>query len=222
VVTQRKARKPSRRALQAKEKIRTLQTASDRLEFYKANRDAFQEIEAHEIRDYDRKLLLELANLRDDGWQRFSKRFPSDFKDRSMFELRNDLRLIWERTVSDKRSNSILDAWLRWSTQAREPSLVLLPWVPDIRTGRLLPDWQNLPARVVMAVLEHFQRFRKCGNPECAAPFFIAKRTSQRFCELGECTRYAQNQYALKWWKEKGKTRIVGTERSERVTRKTR
>ncbi len=202
--------------------MKSLATAGERLEVYKANLDVFQKLEEHDIRAYDRKLLLELANLHNEGWSRFSSIFPSEFRERSMYELRNDLRAIWEGKFSVKQSNEALNAWLVWSTQIH-PTKVSLPcWVPDIRTGRLLPVWENLPARVVLAVLEHFPKLRKCGNPDCAVPYFMAKRKTQLFCERGECTRYAQNQYALKSWKKKRQLKTTGSERSKRGPRKTR
>ena len=45
---------------------------------------------------------------------------------------------------------------------------------------------------------------QKCHNPDCPAPFFIARRRTQKFCELGPCTAYAQRQYSNKWWRDKG------------------
>jgi hypothetical protein len=57
-------------------------------------------------------------------------------------------------------------------------------------------------------LLDYFNGvLRKCHNPDCPAPFFIARRQTQKFCELGPCTEYAQRQYALKWWREKGAKR---------------
>jgi hypothetical protein len=61
---------------------------------------------------------------------------------------------------------------------------------------------------------------RKCHNPDCAAPFFIARRRTQKFCELGPCTEYAQRQYALKWWREKGAKQRAKKKTSERRKKK--
>lgn len=44
-----------------------------------------------------------------------------------------------------------------------------------------------------------------CGNPDCAAPYFLKTRKTQKFCEAGACVSYAQRQYAMKWWNEEGK-----------------
>jgi len=43
-----------------------------------------------------------------------------------------------------------------------------------------------------------------CGNPDCFTPYFIHKRTDQKYCGRQECSSYAQNRYALGWWERKG------------------
>jgi hypothetical protein len=57
-----------------------------------------------------------------------------------------------------------------------------------------------------------------CGNPGCLSPYFIKKRTTQKFCDQGPCVMYAQRQYALKWWNEEGKK--LRTERSRKARSK--
>jgi hypothetical protein len=46
-----------------------------------------------------------------------------------------------------------------------------------------------------------------CENPDCPAPYFRKKRTTQKFCEAGPCVAYAQRQYSLDWWNRVGKKR---------------
>jgi hypothetical protein len=220
MVKQRKRPKLSSEAKKIRAKMDSL-GPSEQMDFYKANRAVFQELEEHEIRDFDRKLLLDVANLHDAGWQRFFRKWLPDLSEKSVFTLRDSLRAIWERRASDEQITSVLTRWLVWKTKNYSPEYFVSPWTPDIRTGRLLPNWRDLPVRLVMAVLEHFPNLVKCANPECVVPYFIAKRKSQRFCERGECTRYAQNQYALKWWREKHKSQAT-PERSKRGSRKTR
>ncbi|MGB2676915.1 MAG: hypothetical protein WAN12_07530 [Candidatus Acidiferrum sp.] len=59
-----------------------------------------------------------------------------------------------------------------------------------------------------------------CGNPDCPAPYYLKSRSDQKFCQSGkgECTAYAQRQYALKWWHEKkqGKKAKKGTKSPRR------
>jgi hypothetical protein len=47
-------------------------------------------------------------------------------------------------------------------------------------------------------------RTRVCANPDCGAPYFLAKRKDQRICANDKCTAWAQREWALDWWKEKG------------------
>jgi hypothetical protein len=221
MVRQRKHPKVSSEAKRVRAKMDSL-PPDQQMDFYKANRAAFQELEEHNIRSFDRKLLLEVANLHDDGWQRFFRKWMPSLSEKSVFTMRDDLRAIWERKVAEEQVTSVLTRWLVWTTKSYPPQYAVFPWIPDIRTGRLLPNPRDLPVRLVMAVLEHYPNLFKCANPECVVPYFIAKRKSQRFCERGECTRYAQNQYALKWWREKHQSQTVAPERSKRGSRKTR
>lgn len=221
MVARRKTPKLSSQARKIRAKMESLDS-SEQMDFYKANRDAFQELEEYEMRAFDRKLLLETANLHDAGWQRFFRTWLPSLNEKSVYSLRDSLRAIWEKKSSVEETNSILTRWLVWNTKSYAPEFWVFPWSPDIRTGRLLPNPRDLPVRLVMAVLEHFPGMAKCANPECVVPYFIAKRKSQRFCELGECTRYAQNQYALKWWREKHQSQTATPERGKRGSRKAR
>jgi hypothetical protein len=221
MVTQRKPSKLSSEARKIRAKMESL-APSEQMDFYKANRAVFQELEEHEIRAFDRTLLLEVANLHDAGWQRFFRKWLPSLNEKSVYSLRDNLRAIWERKASVEQANSILTHWLVWTTKSHSSEFLVFPWSPDIRTGRLLPNPRDLPVRLAMAVLEQFPRLAKCANPECVVPYFIGKRRSQRFCERGECTRYAQNQYALKWWREKHQSQTAVSERGKRGSRKTR
>jgi len=46
-----------------------------------------------------------------------------------------------------------------------------------------------------------------CENPDCPARYFVKKRKTQKFCEQGPCSAYAQRQYSLDWWNRVGKKR---------------
>jgi hypothetical protein len=56
-----------------------------------------------------------------------------------------------------------------------------------------------------------------CANPDCLAPYFRKKRTTQKYCERGPCVQYAQRQYSLDWWNREGKKR---REKKSKVRRK--
>jgi hypothetical protein len=51
---------------------------------------------------------------------------------------------------------------------------------------------------------QHEGRAAVCANPDCAAPFFIRKRSTQKFCEAGPCVAYGSRQRANKWWHQHG------------------
>jgi hypothetical protein len=68
--------------------------------------------------------------------------------------------------------------------------------------GYLMFAAKNFPGQVTVAILENWWDMTACGNPDCPARYFLAKRSSQRYCERGECTRYAVRKKAKKWWAE--------------------
>lgn len=44
-----------------------------------------------------------------------------------------------------------------------------------------------------------------CARPDCPTPYFLKKRRTQRYCERGDCTNWAHEQSALRWWNRVGK-----------------
>ena len=155
----------------------------------------------------DRKrLLLELANLHDGGFRRFQHRWGARFwrvNQQAVFDLRGGLRHIWERDASLSVKQSLLDRWAKWIPGGFN-RLEYRAWYPSIPLSRLVPDYQSLHTQLVQGVLEHSRHFARCGNPGCTAPYFLARRSDQKYCERGECTQYAQSRYALRWWGEHG------------------
>src|ERR1700728_3546551 len=72
----------------------------------------------------------------------------------------------------------------------------------EVQSGDLEGDICLLTLRDCMA-----GRTGVCENPECGNRFFIKRRSSQKFCDAGACVRFAQQQYALKWWGKHGEQR---------------
>ena len=162
----------------------------------------------------EESLLLELANLHDNGVPRFlegphltnqpmrmwKELFGSETES-SILEARNELRELWGANTPATRKEEILTRWLR-----RGPTDFMVPrWKG--RAFILTPNYTNLRAFLFMAITHRSARFAHCHNPGCPAPYFLAKRRSQKFCERGDCTAYAQRKYALKWWNAEGKNR---------------
>jgi hypothetical protein len=53
-------------------------------------------------------------------------------------------------------------------------------------------------------VMYHFHRIadraRHCGNPECPAPYFFAKKKGQKYCS-SKCSAPAQREQKREWWR---------------------
>jgi hypothetical protein len=62
----------------------------------------------------------------------------------------------------------------------------------------LQPD--DLLGALWLALLGASDKARKCQNPTCLAPYFLASRRDQKFCNE-KCSRLVANR---KWWTEKG------------------
>lgn len=46
-------------------------------------------------------------------------------------------------------------------------------------------------------------RLKKCARPDCPNPYFVAEHVRQTFCS-DPCKAWAQKQWKLQWWREKG------------------
>lgn len=88
--------------------------------------------------------------------------------------------------------------------------------------------WAEIEASLVDAfflvlhrALHVVDRTRYCPNPECPAPYFIAKRRSQKYCsEI--CALPAQREFKRRWWAEHGEARRKSRQRAKAQTAKTR
>ena len=183
-----------------------------------------------------RKLLVrDLANLRDGDavswfWGKYgAELFPEHNHD--LMELRDDLRSIW---MSDKRPvNRVLNKWLRW----RPTKVHAKPYektgfsqtIDDyqvftcsVSAKRLVPNLLSLRATLVQGVFEHWGRLKFCANRDCAAPYFIAKRSDQRVCDAGACKAERQREKALRWWNENRAKKTLTKGRSNNGARKKR
>ncbi len=65
----------------------------------------------------------------------------------------------------------------------------------------------------IEAAVFHFQRHadraRRCPNPECPAPYFIADKKGQRYCSEA-CALPAQRESKRLWWANNRSKRVVG------------
>jgi hypothetical protein len=67
-------------------------------------------------------------------------------------------------------------------------------------------------------LLKVADRARYCGNPECTAPYFFAKRRSQKYCS-DACSQPAQREFKQQWWLKVGKARREARRRAQEKAR---
>jgi hypothetical protein len=67
-----------------------------------------------------------------------------------------------------------------------------------------------------LAFLTDRDRARVCANPDCIAPYFLAKRKDTKLCGSELCATRAQRQWALDWWNEEGADRRRKSQRKKR------
>jgi hypothetical protein len=56
---------------------------------------------------------------------------------------------------------------------------------------------------VLLKIQHSADRFGFCGNPQCQTPYFMAGRSSQKFCSE-PCAEPAQRAHKRAWWAEHG------------------
>ena len=174
--------------------------------------------------EHQRRLLPDIANLRDDGckwfWSRWGPIYFSFLGDAELLVLRDEVRLIWDPQKSDVEKQAIIDSWLShqpawFPARHHNPSPLWVVW----RYRKILPNPVNIRATLALALVEHASRLKYCSNPDCQAPYLLAKRKNQKYCELGACTESAQRQYALAWWNKKGKKRRAAKKQKGQATK---
>jgi hypothetical protein len=139
-----------------------------------------------------------------------------DYKEPEILRLRNVLRDAWRGGLN---ANQSVEELLGLHSEFRSVS-------PDWRRASFVFHPHNEMQAACYALLLNSNRARFCANPDCPAPYFIAKRTTQRYCSP-DCLKPFQKQWKLDWWNREGKTRRTKASANSRkggknVTRKTR
>ncbi len=148
--------------------------------------------------DHSRRVILDLANV---SAQAFKQEFPwyATMTEQELQGLSNDLQKVWSRRIPPAETRQILDGWTNWNPQQTDAKA----WMPFLPLARIWPRPGNLRGVLAIGVMQNYPHLAICADPECGL-YFLAKRKDQKFCGRGYCTAYAQRQYALKWWRDKG------------------
>ena len=165
-------------------------------------------------------LLSDVANLRDVEavvwfWRKWLVKIRPEWKD-DLIALRDGLRMIW-RSPDHPSADEILNEWLRWLPShthlllykelglekgANCPPIDYAPFYCSVKSGKLVPDVRSLRAMLIHGIFEHSSLMKICTNPDCAAPYFVAKRRDQVLCDAGDCKAQRQREHARNWWNE--------------------
>jgi hypothetical protein len=118
--------------------------------------------------------------------------------------LRNTLRAVWRAPDAATKEWGLFRISQGFFLRG-DPKLIDLPranqsdftlnWDPPTRTERFL-----------LALMKWADLLTYCDNPDCVAPYFIAKRRGQDYCSK-PCAQVAQRESKRRWWQEKGKQR---------------
>ncbi len=77
----------------------------------------------------------------------------------------------------------------------------------DWTRGTLVPQYETKFQTACYTLFIKYSAFmRFCKNPDCPAPYFIAKRLTQRYCGL-DCVNAIQKERKLDWWNRVGSKR---------------
>ena len=156
-----------------------------------------------------RKLLIDVANLRDatasdwfwKKWKASIKRVEAEL----LLELRDDLRAVW-RTRELEFAQRTINHWLirHVVIQLTEEGTLADPllFYCSPLALKLVPDETSLVANLIQGIFENWNHFKKCTNPACASPYFIAKRSDQTVCDSGICKAEKQREHKRNWWNE--------------------
>jgi hypothetical protein len=193
---------------------------------------AFEEVLLSYFNPTRRMILVDLVNSRDmDGikwfWRKWEKAFrPETLQD--LLGLSEDLRKLWGIFVdtgseTEEYPTSILNRWLSWRPspeqfgvyrnwrRGEEVERVLgfrlakyeyAPFWCSTASASFVPDPNCFRGALIQGVLEHSSHFSYCENPDCLAPYFIAKRIDQTVCNAEICKAEKQRAHARKWWSE--------------------
>ena len=171
------------------------------------------------------RALEELANLHDDpaSLERFSTRWPR-------FVYVPDDRTPNRFYTLRSRRAALRDVWRGSSLSLTE---LLLPNGPpeevetpeqyvdrdesgfpagSLWTPQVSVDWQRSQfiyeprtdfQRALYSFFRQSARAKICGNLNCPAPYFIAKKAVQRYCS-DKCAEVFQKEWKRRWWAEHG------------------
>ena len=151
-----------------------------------------------------RDVLVDLANLRDDGLTQFRSRNrfflhdPRLADNSAILQYRDQLQQIWR----GEDAGTILSTWINYCRMGHLPMWSVPTWADGTHTVE--PNYTLFQLSLAIAAGEWMPRMAICGNLDCPQRYFLKGRKTQRFCDRPGCTAYGQREHKRKWWAEHG------------------
>jgi hypothetical protein len=111
------------------------------------------------------------------------RRIPAD---RRILEFRDAVRRAWKAPDKRSRLYAVIPMLARFARREGSPESAI--------------------ERALFYLLDDGHLARVCGNAECPAPYYWARRPNQKYCS-GDCALPAQRETKLRWWQTKGAER---------------
>lgn len=196
--------------------LETLQSLARRIDRDEAERFL---VELLNLRSEDQGAVVRFGELFEDyvpyPYIRLPMRMNLTLEEREAATIAEKARRLIFNTRSLERIKSRLkDAWVQPTTLAREVAVLgvlhdaLNAYLRkgELHTEEALQKRHRAYGNIVLTLLHAeriVDRMRYCANPHCAAPHFIAKRRSQKYCS-DACSIPAQREFKKAWWDEHG------------------
>jgi hypothetical protein len=169
------------------------------------------------------KILIELANLRDDNdaCMRFRRLFRFDRSiekyDSTILHFRDQLRMLWRKEKEEDRIG-VLHDWLNHACVDGQQTWSVGSYADG--TYAVEPRYTNFPLALALAASAWQPKMAVCENPDCPQRYFFKGRRTQRFCDRPMCAEYGQRQHKINWWRknrEDWKRKRLKTRRSKNL-----
>jgi hypothetical protein len=162
-----------------------------------------------------RLFMSDLSNCPDEKLEWLRRKYGSFLGHRYLVNelaaYRDDLRLLWPAPEGiPHRDFKAFEEWRMQRPDAKPGEMICNRWLSysdtrllavwDTRRRELIPSPADLPAHLVYGCMLWGDRLSYCGNPKCAAPWFIGTRSGQQYCS-NDCAWPAKKAAKLKWWK---------------------
>jgi hypothetical protein len=151
-------------------------------------------------------------------WPDFIRGYPADVPlvdllvddGERVLMLRDDLRNIWAGgyRAEQQLASLIFVGWPLATYSSTSLDRVLTEELLSVNWRRGIVEYkpETQLQKATYLLLQNSARVKVCANPDCPAPYFIARKTIQRYCSP-DCLKPFQREWKQSWWDRIGKAR---------------